>query len=367
MQSGRSAAASHPGDKTPDVSVGIGSGRIGLPIPALVADDWEHRWHDLMSLPDSPERTKQLMAMLEQLGQTDPTRAIAFADKATADAYLRADFLQAAVRGWASGNPDAAIAWANSQTLMDQGQAMSAVFHGAARDPENALRLAAQLSAQDPEHAGDYGSYVIAALNRVGEFDRATAFAADAPEEFRLNLMNAAYTSWGESNPQAAMEAIGQLSDPETKRTAFNAAISGWSRNDPGGVADYALSLPEGDERTFALTVALRLWSADDPVGAATWMNGLDSSPELDFGAAVVASQPDAIRQPDIAIGWANSIIDPQLRVSILATVVNQWAAVDPVAAWNYVETSPSLEHDERTGLLAALEPDFTPPASILP
>ncbi len=330
-----------------------------------VVDEWEDRWRRLKAEPASAARDEDMVALIEELAAIDPSHAVALARRES-NAERRTNLMEAVVRGWAGANPDAAAAWAASQTMIDHGQALAAVFHGVARDPEEALRLNARLTAQDPDRAADYGSYLIAALSRVGEFDQAAAFATNGDAEVRVGWLNSAYSSWAADQPQAALEQVAQLTDPTVRRTAFDAAMSRWAYNDPPAAAQYALSLPAGHERTLALTVALREWSAADPVAAAAWMNQQTHLPEFDFGAAIVASHPDAIGQPDAAISWAESIVDPQLKVRILATVVNQWAAVDPVAARRYVETSPNLKPDERPGVLAAFEPDFTP-VSILP
>ncbi|MBC8132433.1 MAG: hypothetical protein H7X95_05575 [Deltaproteobacteria bacterium] len=249
---------------------------------------------------------------------------------------------------------------------MDQGQAMASVFHGAARDPENALRLNAQLSEQEPERAQDYGSYLVAAFTRAGEFSQAAAFAAESAPEVRVDWLNAAYSRWAGDQPQAALEHLGKLSNREIRQMAFDAAVSHWAQNKPREVAEYALTLSDGREREFALNAALRAWSSADAVEAATWMGRFEPSPHLDFGAAMIASQPEAMRHPQIATSWAESITDPRLRVAILASVVNEWALTDPVAARHYAEFSPRIWAEDRAGVLFAFEPDFHP-ISLLP
>jgi len=349
-QNARSVDGLRLADKT---SVGAGSGRSGPSSAVPAGDDWERRWHELMSRADSPERTRQLVALLERLAKTDPARAIALADKATADAYLRADLFQAALRGWASGNPEAAGAWALSQTMIDGGQAMSAVFAGAAQDLESVQRLAEQLSRDDPARAPDYGSYLVAALASVGEYGQAADFAANGPADSRLNWLNAAFGRWAEEHPDEAVAYARRLSDPEVQRTALAAAISGWSRTDPQGVADYALTLPEESERMFALTAALHVWSEGDVAEAATWLTQFGPSPELDSGVAEIATESHTLDQPEVAVTWAESITNPQLCSRTLVTVLETWARSDAAAARNYAETSPYLQAQDRTDVLA--------------
>lgn len=334
-------------------------------IQAATKDEWTTRWEALNARPESPERDKDMTALFEELGASDAMRALALAE-AEANSVLRSEFIQAALRGWGRTDPAAAIAWAKAQSLLDQGMAMSAVFHGAAHVPEEAVRLAVQLSGQDPERAGDYGSYLISALSRAGEFSRAAGFAEEASQEIRVDLINAAYSAWGNREPQTALRFVEDISDPEMKTMAFNAAISAWANHDGKAVAEYALELPAGPGKTFAFSVALRAWAATDLVAAAKWLGSRDASPEFDFGAAVAATLPDSVQLPHFATTMAENIIDARLRTRVLATIVQQWAATDPVAARAYAENSPSIRVEERPAILAAFGPDFSP-VSLVP
>jgi hypothetical protein len=329
-----------------------------FPVPA--EDEWANRWQEWNAHSIGPERDRQIAALLEELAVTEPKRALSLADAET-NPDLRVDCLQAALRGWGGVNPEAAIAWANSQTLLDRGQAMSVVFHGAARDPENALRLTRLWSRQDPERAGDFGSYLVAALARVGEFGKAADFAADTPADLRVDLLNAAYARWAEREPQAAMNHIGELSDPEKHRTAFDATVSSWAHQDPKALAEYSLNLSDERERAFAVAAALQTWAVSAAPEAAAWINRFEPSPELDRGTAIVALLPETLRQPPLATSWAERIVDPHLRVRVLAAIVNEWATTDRAAARAYAVNSPHIQTEERAGVLAAFDPDFSP------
>lgn len=333
--------------------------------PAELEDHGSQHWRELSQPSASPERESERTRWLEAFAAQDPRRALAWAAAET-DSALRNDFLQAALRGWGAINPEAAVAWARVQDLLDQGQAIAAVFHGVVHNPDLACRFAEQLTAQDPARAGDYDSYLIAALNRTGAFDRAAAVAAESPEEYRTDLLNAAYAGWGAIAPLEALSTIGQLTDPATKALAFDATVSRWAQHDPKAVIAYALEIQPGHEKTFALSVALRAWAETDLVAAAAWMSRRDGAPELDQGAAVVAVLPDALQLPQFATTVAENISDTRLRTRVLATIVQQWASVDPVAARAYVEHSPSIRPEDRMAVRAAFTPDFNP-VTLLP
>lgn len=318
-----------------------------------LADEWQRQWQELMSCPDSPQRNQALIALLEKLAETDPARAMAFAETAT-DTNLRSELYQATLRGWAAMDPDGASAWAKTQNRMDRGLAMAAVLHGAVRNPEDAEDLVRRLSEQDPARAEDYGSYLIFALGRVGEFSRAAAFATGGSAEARMNWINAAYSRWAIQNPEAALASVAGLTDPDVMNNALAAALGGWGRRDPKAVADFGLLLPEGPERKMALTV-LQSWSEGDVVGAANWLVNVVPSPEVDGSVVNIASSPRTLQQPQVAFAWANSIFDPQRRRDALVGVLENWLRADAASARNYVATSPDLQTDDRELLIQAM------------
>jgi hypothetical protein len=331
-----------------------------------LSTDWTRRWAESNSIADDPSRKQERDALIEELAVTDPLRALKLAQDET-NAESRLTLLQAAMRGWGAADPKAALAWADSQNLMDPGQARASVFHGAARDPENALRLAEQLSFQYPDRAGDYGNYLVAGLTRAGEFALATQFAAQSPWGIRADRLGAAYGAWAATDPQAALQNAGQLTDPEMFGTAFNIVVSTWANKDPQAVAHYSLGMTDEHQRSVVLSVALPVWVATDAHAAATWLSGLPSSPELDTGIACVALQLAAQRQPELALQWAETVVNPQLRVRALASVLNKWAVSNPLAALHYVEDASSPLHgEERFGVLVAFENNFEP-LSLLP
>jgi hypothetical protein len=323
-------------------------------------DEWTWRWREIQSQPRNAARDEDMVTFVEELAAIDPWRAISLA-QSEGDPELRIELFEAALRGWGAANPEAALAWATDQALLDSNRAMAAVFHGLARDPEAALRFTAQCSERDPDRAQDYGSLLVAALARLGEFEQAAAFAANGALPSQADWLNSAYARWADSDPRAAMEHIAQIKDPGVHRTAFDVAIQHWATSAPRAATEYAFTLGAGTDRTFALSTALRSWASSDAVAAAQWMNRVDPSPELDMGVATLATGMDLILQPNVAAGWAESIVDPQLRVRVLATVMNTWAAFDRAAAQQYAENSVDIRNEDRPALFSAFEVGFNP------
>jgi hypothetical protein len=140
------------------------------------------------------------------------------------------------------------------------------------------------------------------------------------------------------------------------RQTSVQAALAGWAQGDPKGLAEYAITLPEGKDKSFAFTESLSSWAVNDPAAAAEWINQRPSLPELDQGIATVARSFDA--KPEVAVTWAESIADAQLRSSTLANIVRRWNDLDPVAARLYAETSTDIVGEDRSDLLAGFGDD---------
>ena len=297
--------------------------------------------------------------------ETAPFHALAMA-RAESDQELREALLRSALCEWGATDPAAALQWARTQSLIDFTQAISSIFEGAAaRDPEDAVRLAKIVSVQDPEHARDYGASLVSALGTHGDFKRATTFAAEGSESSRLDLLTLACGAWAGEAPHDALDFSAQLS-PDVRRDAFNAIISRWATTDARAVAGYALTLDSREDRTFALSAALRVWSADDTVEAADWVVRHPPSPELDMATAAAASHPEMLSDPASALSLADGITDRPLKMRVLMTVLNRWSATDPVLARKYADALATLSPDERMSLHSAFSPDFDP-VSLLP
>lgn len=327
--------------------------------------DWESRWQSLAAEPQTTARDEDMVTLLEELAATNPTLALALAS-GESNSRLRGDFLQAAVRGWGMSDAAGAVAWARSQTLMDEGQALAAAFHGAVREPAKAIQLTEELSAKDPSRARAYGASLIGGLVRAGEFNDASAFASTASTRVRVDWLNTVYSRWADDRPSEALRELGQLESPETRRIAFDATVTRWAENDARAALEFTTTLPAGRDQGFALNATLRAWAASDVVGSATWLAANAPSPQLDFGSAMIALQPQTLSQPDIAMRWAMNIVDPQLRSRVLASVVNEWAAADSDGARRFANALPTSRSDEREAAQSGLAPDFAP-ISLLP
>jgi hypothetical protein len=320
----------------------------------------EQRWSELSAQPATPSGENELAALIEKMAEQEPQRAISLAVAQT-NLRLRAALLRSALKGWGSTDPEAAVVWTQSETAMDQGQAINALLQGAVRDPDKAINVTDTLIQNDSTRAGEFGGDLVSALTESGQFERAADFAASGPANRREDWILPAYSRWAEFQPQAAAASAMQIADPGLRATALNAVTIGWSPTDPKGVVDFARNNLPPEQQNAALSGALGLWADNDPAAAAAWINQNNPGEASDTGAARIAISSLLSQRPEVAFAWAEKIISAPLREETLTAVVDQLESTDPVSAENYIEHSATLTPEDRAPLLAHLKKQFEP------
>lgn len=351
-------------EKTPRPLVEFGSAAKRIDPPLAVTarrtagtEESAERWRELSSVSRTPASERELAAFLTELARHDAQQAMAFA-LAESNLRLRETLRNAALRGWAATAANDAAAWAIALPRMERSTALEAVFAGAAIVPDDAVRLGARLCAENPALASDYGQFLISALNEAGAYEAALRFAVADASSNRTAWLTAASYEWAAHQPTIALAACNALGDVEARQAAFQGAAAGWALADPSGLASYAMTLPSGEDRAHALAQALPRWVSMDPIAASKWIANFDPNPDLDAGAAAVATLPLMLNQrPEIAANWAENIAEPTLRANTLGTVAKQWAKKDPDAVRRFILSRPNLSEGDRARLTDALNP----------
>jgi hypothetical protein len=314
----------------------------------------------LLQAPLTPQAEDELRSSIEALAGLDATAALQLATAASTP-RLRELLRNAALRGWAAQDPVAAADWLFSHVRAEERRsAVEMLMSGAAARPQEAMAAASRLLALDPLRASENGETVVSVLSRAGRFEMAGRFAAQGPAEYRAAWLATAYGQWAQYQPAEALSAANRLDDPSVRDAALQGVITGWSTSDPAALTACAQQMPSGELRAAALRDGLRQWVSLDPVAASKWMEQFDPVPDLDTGAAALATASVLVeRRPEVAATWAESIVDPELRANTLLDFIRQWSAHDPAGARRYAATSPALRAETRELLLATLS---TPP-----
>lgn len=268
------------------------------------------------------------------------------------DPVIRAGKVRAALHDWTATAPDAAAAWVLGQPADERLDHATTLLIALANQPEDAARIAKLLCAKDPAFIREHGDTLVTVLTENKLFGAALGFAEIGGPE-RAQWISITLARWAEQQPQLAAEAALALAEPD----GFPVVVATWSARDPAAVAEFARQIPDPTARTAALTEALRRWIERDPASAAGWINNIEPSAEFDESARALAMMPPLLsRHPDVALGWAASMVDPTQRSETLRTVVQSWRQTDAAAARRQINTSPLLSTEDRATLLALLD-----------
>jgi hypothetical protein len=316
---------------------------------------WDEKlWQQISAEPGSPARAAALTAMLEKLAGADPERAMALA-RAEGNLKLRESLMQASLRGWARLSPTNAAAWALALPDANAREtALSSVFAGlVTADPAQALSLGKMLIQQHPDEAISYGSRLVDALCDAGNFEAAAQMAAGGNKEQRSFWLSGAYSRWAEFQPEQAAAAAAAITDPELRNQALHGIVGGWAEADPVALVQFVTKLPPETDRSSILSQALQYWVKHDAEAASKWINSHEPGPEMDEGVAAVAIMESV--KPDLAAGWADSIVNPNLRSETLVMVLRTWMTQDLSAARQYFDNTNDLLPDDRQQIAEAL------------
>ena len=326
----------------------------GPPAPSRPGGWDETKWTELLRQPGGPARNAALAALLEKLAAIDPQRAMALAAAET-NLKFRESLTQAALHGWARKSPGDAAAWALALTDSNRREtALATVFAGAiAADPEGAIRIGSQIIARDPDDAIGYGSQLIDALCANGNFGQAAQMASGADPATRSAWMAEAYSQWAQFQPEQAATAAAALTDPDARSLALHGIVGGWSEADPAALIQFVTQLPAGPDQDALLSQSLERWVKEDPQSASQWINNRSASAVLDQGVSTVATMETI--PPAVAVTWAQSIVNPQLRSQTLADVLRAWLSADPAAAQAYFDSTDDLLPDDRSAIAAVI------------
>jgi hypothetical protein len=295
---------------------------------------------------------EDLLRLARIIVDRSPAQALQWAQSQT-DPALRERLLLSVLRAWGEKDPRAAVAW----VLQDENQSfvnMEAALMGAATQPDLALQIGRELrdTNADSVSGAAYGTALVMALSRAGNFQTALQFANEMPDETRGHLINTLFNLWAQKQPAEAVKALDTLANSYDRARAFSQIVEGWAASNPAELARYAVSLSADDDRTQAFDTALAKWSLQDPASAGEWLNSLPASPELDRSIARLITQTDSVnRSPEVAMSWIASIADSTLRNDSLLHVMKEWTGTDPEAAWHYIKEASWIGDNERAEL----------------
>ena len=228
-----------------------------------------------------------------------------------------------------------------------------AAQHASAPAARASVALVAPALATEAPPAGIPPIQRALSLADAGRFEEAAAVARTAPEELRAAALSSVFSRWAGERPTAAAAAALALADDAQRNLVWHVVATRWAEIDPAALALFGWSLPRAPERSSALDIALARWIERDETAALDWVGSLPSSRASDSAVAMIAGHSSLIgRDPELALCWAETINDLDLRSRTLAAITRAWLPAAPEAAARYARQSPDIFPAHREDIL---------------
>ncbi len=307
-----------------------------------------------------PSRSETINKLLEQLAMSDPLAALEFTEGIASwrDAERARNNI---LKVWASNEPMAALAWADS-ALADvpynlRKSQMKAIIQGFAEtNPKGAFNYANAMSEANSSELrlkNRLLSEVIEKQIRGGGLEEAHATIAlmvDGPS--KDNLQRQLVDEWAAFDPVSAAAYVQGLGSDAS--TGMKTALIGeWAESDPAAAAAWLSNLSAEDPAyRQATTQITREWTRYDLTASSEWLNSLPASPELDRAVATYTYRA-AQEDPPTAMSWAESINNANMRNKMMQQVAANWKNDDPEGFTSYLDNS-DINQKERKKLETA-------------
>ncbi|MEM6823436.1 MAG: hypothetical protein AAF558_16025, partial [Verrucomicrobiota bacterium] len=180
--------------------------------------------------------------------------------------------------------------------------------------------------------------------------EKATWVRSLSSDEDGYHAMYFLMKHWAKQNGPEASEWLQQSSDIEERNEYARVVGESWAHLHPQSAAAWAWALPQGFERGHILGDVIAVWAKQDVVASGEFVNQLEWFGDLDI---VVSSYVDTAAQsdPEIIMGWARSIEEPQLRMNSIRRITEKWIQKNPESIFDWMQ-SASLENDEKQAVV---------------
>ena len=278
-----------------------------------------------------------LDVLLGQIAETDGPWALAYVEEHMIPLGSIGESVKANVMGtWAEHDQQAVWDYfqENKENLTDieHTMALISVFSAMAKnDMDSALERLNGID--DVSHKlGAVGGLMFGAA--WDDDARRTLLAASESmeKELRQKIQSKVVADWASMDAGAAVEWTLGVSNERERAALFDKAMQSLMRSNPSQGARILINNASEDDLPAVYEDITRQWVHRDPNAAGEWLSQQPQGPELDLArqrfSAVVAGE-----DPESAMAWAQTVVEPDARVEAIRRVYLQWSGLDAAAA----------------------------------
>ena len=292
------------------------------------------------------------------------------ADAVMFGADTEEDDMSPALTGWASADPEAALAWFNNLDMENNagfdallkerkipaagltGHLMRGLVQGLAdANPDTASRFVQDMVASGHEGAEGMIHIVAGGVMRSDSPADAALWSEGLPEgKMRDMAMNRMAGHFARSDPEAAASWAENFSSQPESAGVIGEVGQNWAARDGQAAVDWLGSLPAGNGQNAGMHRALSQWAQRDPTAASEHLSSMAASEAKD--AAVSGfSRRLAWENPQAAMSWAESIGSDDQRTESIISVGRAWSKRDASGAAEWMVSS-GISEDVQQAIL---------------
>lgn len=307
----------------------------------LTPENAKSAWSSLNKNVVGFERMQTAGLFLYAWGTLDGASALKAADE---NSGFGGGFMKTiSISGWASKDPDKAIAWLNEQKDgNEKANLLRGLVNGLARTDSKRATDYVLNSADENSRRGLIGTIAEAELKKG--FGSAEAWAKTLPtDDLKSEALTSLARNYVNQDSEAAKKwAATQAADPNARgavgqitESMIRQGLDG-EKKDVNSTLDWVNALPDGQGKLEATRQTFQEWARRDPTAASAYLRNMPATPAKDNAVAAV-SREVARDEPMAAIAWAQTIRDESLRLESLQQSYSRWAEKEPDAAQQWL------------------------------
>ncbi len=252
---------------------------------------------------------------------------------------------------WAKQDSDAALAWATGLPDEVKGDAMNNIVEQlTSQDPLEAAKVAMGFEGEQRERS----MRTIADQWSRNEPEDAVKWAESLTIEGKTQAIEEAVENWVRKDTDAAVAYMDNMDQGE-RDDIMKEVVEQWGRKgaeSQPAAADWVAAQPEGKGKVDATGEIVGQWMRSDAEAASTWLGEQPEGDAKDRGISALLRDRSVREDPEVAVAWADSISNQEMRSEQVERSARSWLASDRAAALEYLEQSNSLSAEQKTELI---------------
>ncbi|MFZ4763456.1 MAG: hypothetical protein ACOYMN_00780 [Roseimicrobium sp.] len=294
-------------------------------------------WQHALGSAPGLQRNSMLAAVAGELARTQPEQAVKLALSVPQPA-ARTNTLRGVLQDWAKVNPDAAVAYWNSHAELPSDVSLGFTMFSSSTMPDPAKAAALALGFRSASSMDNSNPELTAALQHWVQKDAAAAkaWAISLPSGAqRDRALRALANALVETQPQAALDALAQMTATGSRKGALTGLLTTWMRADPQAAIAHVSRMPEAEAKDVAGSLGYSMNALTIEEQGRLLGQLPDGAMKTDMMGTLVRNQTRAGRYGDAAT-MLNAMPDSSERDRALHELGIEWAGKDPAAvqAW---------------------------------